>query len=163
MACRAHRGAVAARCVSAIKLAQVILPSRLALLVTTRWFIVAIFAVIAALDVALVLGVGVALFRVGALDAVMPVHMHSLSGRRQAPDTLSVGRWYDIGLTPANEAAHPVAVRLIDHHPAMVDTRDSPLLVTLPAHGWARVQYGLRSMSRGDFRFDRKEIRLHAR
>jgi uncharacterized protein (DUF58 family) len=141
----------------------VILPTRAALLVALGWLTVAIWDAFAGPKPALVAGLGLAYLGIGVVDALMLLGMPAPVGRRQAPNALSVGRWYDISLTLANDAPHPVVARVIDHHPATFDARDRPLRVTVPAHGWARLRYGLRSMRRGNFRFAHIEVRLRSR
>src|SRR5690606_145208 len=83
--------------------------------------------------------------------------------RRRSARAMAAGRWHDVSLSLANEAARPLAVHVHDHPPGEFETRDQPVRVTLPARGWARVTYSVRPIRRGEFRFEPAALRMRSR
>jgi uncharacterized protein (DUF58 family) len=107
---------------------------------------------------AAVLAVGVA-----AADAVAALRLAPPAARRLLPGSLPLGVEHEVGLRFANGSGAPLACEVHDHYPATAEARGMPQPVTVPAHGWAEVRYGVRPVKRGELVFGRIEARLRSR
>ena len=139
-----------------------LLPTPLALMLCTLWLLATAGIAIAAPGHPFWIHAGIVLAVILIADAALLFRMALPSARREAPSALAAGRWHEVTVVLANDLQRPLPVRIHDHHPAVFESRDLPFEVTLPARGWARFHYGVRSTLRGAFQFERIELRLRS-
>ncbi|MGH8616260.1 MAG: DUF58 domain-containing protein [Burkholderiales bacterium] len=100
---------------------------------------------------------------VGALgDGLYAVSAPRLSARRVVPGSLALGVWHPVRLRLANGERRALTLVLYDHHPAPFETRGLPRAVRLPAGGWSEIEYEVRPVQRGEFRFGAVEVRVRS-
>jgi uncharacterized protein (DUF58 family) len=98
-----------------------------------------------------------------ALDAVAARQIRPPEARRVLPGSLPLGVAHDVVLRLANQRAATVTCDVQDHYPAGVEPKGLPQRVTVPAHGWAEIRYGVRPVKRGEITFGLVELRLASR
>ncbi|MCC6533747.1 MAG: DUF58 domain-containing protein [Burkholderiales bacterium] len=140
-----------------------LLPTRRALALAGLWLMASVLAMFGWIDAAAAAYAGVLLFAALALEAYGLLRQPLPQGRREAPHSLAAGRWHDIVLVTANDAPRSAALRIYDLHPESFECRDLPAALALPARGWVRTTYAVRSSKRGAFEFGAIEIRLRSR
>jgi uncharacterized protein (DUF58 family) len=82
---------------------------------------------------------------------------------REAPASFPLGVFTPVRLRLSNPGPHPLDVEVFDVHPPHAETEGLPWRATLPAKGWARLEYRLRPTRRGDHEFGAAEILLRER
>jgi uncharacterized protein (DUF58 family) len=140
----------------------VILPSRLLLALSALWLALAAGGALGWWPTTLWGYSGALLAAVTAIDAYGLLRAPVPSARRETSAAFAAGRWHDVQLLLTNDAQRAIQTRVFDLHPAAFTSRDLPLEVNIPARGWARVTYGLRSVRRGVFNFAGVELRLRS-
>jgi len=107
-------------------------------------------------------------FLIGFLFVVLIIDISSLLQRkkitvsREVMNTLSLGSWITVTLRFHNPAASNRKVDVYDHYPENADFENLPIILSLPAQGWAEVKYRIRPLKRGDFKFNLTQIRIHS-
>ena len=79
---------------------------------------------------------------------------------RDAPSSFPLGVFTPVRLRLANPGPRPVDIEVFDLHPAFAEIEGLPQRLTLPARGWARIEYRLRPTRRGDQDFGAVELLL---
>lgn len=139
-----------------------VLPSRLLIFLAAAWLAIAVASVAGWIAADLWIQAAVALAAVAALDAWALCALPLPQAQREAAGAFAAGRWHEVHLLVANGAQRALEARIYDLHPAGFESRDLPRSVRLPARGWARITYGLRSSRRGAFAFEQVALRLRS-
>jgi len=139
------------------------LPTTRALQVCALWLLLTAVLAFAAPQSAVWAYSGLLLAAIAAADAYLLYTQPVPMVRRQAAHAMSAGRWHEVKLLVSSDAPHAIGVHIHDHHPAGFEARDVSQTVIVPARGWAQVSYGIRSLTRGAFTFDRPALRLRSR
>lgn len=79
---------------------------------------------------------------------------------RDAPASFPLGVFTSVRLRLANPGPRPVDLEIFDLHPPFAETEGLPQRLTLPARGWARIEYRLRPTRRGDQDFGAVDVVL---
>jgi uncharacterized protein (DUF58 family) len=140
-----------------------LLPARLALQLVALWLVAGVAVAVFGLQAELWQYAGATLFGAMAADALLLLRTPVPQGSRSSAAALAAGRWHDVGLKLTNSARHMLRAEIRDHVPTPFQTRALPVSLELPAHGWVQSSYGVRSMTRGSFRFERIALRLRTR
>ena len=72
---------------------------------------------------------------------------------RRLPRSLPIGQWRECALKISSRSRFAAACEVYDHHPAACEVEGLPQRVTVPALGFAQLQYRLRPLERGALRF----------
>jgi uncharacterized protein (DUF58 family) len=83
-----------------------------------------------------------------------------LLAERNAPGSLALGVSTAVRLRLTNPGAEPVVLEVFDTPPAEAETVGLPVQLTLPAGGWAEIEYRLRPLRRGGGSFGQTELLL---
>lgn len=82
---------------------------------------------------------------------------------RDALSSFPLGVFTPVRLRLANPGPRPMNLEVFDLHPPFAETEGLPQRLTLPARGWARIEYRLRPTRRGDHEFGAVDILLRTR
>jgi uncharacterized protein (DUF58 family) len=82
---------------------------------------------------------------------------------RDAATSLPLGVFTPVRLRLSNPGARPLDVEVFDRHPPHAEAEGLPWRVTLPARGWARLEYRLRPTRRGDQEYGAVDLLLRMR
>lgn len=103
---------------------------------------------------------GLAFAALLAGDGWRLVRMPMPEASRSAPGVLSSRRWHDVEIFVGNPSGSTLEVELYDHHPGSFETQDLPIRARIPARGWAKTRYRMRSGQRGAFHFGALQLRV---
>jgi len=78
--------------------------------------------------------------------------------QRDAPPSFPLGVFSPVGLRLSNPGTRPLDVEVFDVHPPQAENEGLPWRVTLPARGWARLEYRLRPTRRGNHEFGAADL-----
>ncbi|NKN32618.1 DUF58 domain-containing protein [Marichromatium bheemlicum] len=93
-------------------------------------------------------------------DALALWRTPSPRGERALPQTLSQGQWCTVGLVLRSAAQRRLRLLVHDLHPGEFAVAGLPAALVLSPRGEARVDYRLRSATRGDFTFAGLDLAL---
>jgi uncharacterized protein (DUF58 family) len=108
----------------------------------------------------LVLGYLVCLFVLIGVDGVLAWRVRTIEVRRERPARLSLGVANDITLLLQNTGKRRLQLVVRDEPPITFPAEPQVLDVSLPAHGWTRLNYRLQPTNRGNFSFGDIHLRV---
>ncbi|MBZ9784087.1 DUF58 domain-containing protein [Pseudomonas sp. REP124] len=105
-------------------------------------------------------GLLLALLALALLDAVRLKRLPSPRLLRHMPGSLALGRWSEVRLEIEHDFTQPMDLQLFDHVPDGLSFEHLPLTVRLQPGQRSLIDYRLRPLKRGHFRFEHCEINL---
>ncbi|MBK5550965.1 MULTISPECIES: DUF58 domain-containing protein [unclassified Pseudomonas] len=101
-----------------------------------------------------------ALFTLAVLDAIRLKRLPSPRLKRQMPGSLALGRWGDVQLEVEHDFAQPLNVQVFDYAPDGLSFEHLPQSLELQPGQRSLISYRLRPLRRGHFAFEHCEINL---
>lgn len=85
-----------------------------------------------------------------------------ITAEREVMNSLSLGNWISVALRFHNPASQDRKIDIYDHYPDNAEFENLPITITLPAKGWGEINYRIRPLKRGNFKFNLTQIRIHS-
>lgn len=137
-----------------------LLPTPLALWIATLWVAICVSSAAGILPPPAWQYAGLAFAALLAGDGWRVLRMPLPEASRDAPGVLASRRWHDVEIFVGNASRSAVDVEVYDHHPGSFETEDLPIRVRIPARGWTKTRYRMRSGQRGAFHFGCLQVRM---
>ncbi len=105
---------------------------------------------------------GIALIGIAGLDALRLYRLPRPLVGRDAPGSLPLGHWRDIGLRFDNPGGRPLRLDWFDHYPSSFHAEQAWGSARVPAHGHADIHYRVKPLKRGAWHYAQIQWRLHS-
>lgn len=135
------------------------IPARRLFFLLWAWLCVGVAAALWPQWVSWWAGMGGLVLMAAGLDWLVSLRQPAIDVERVVPGTLALGVWSRVHLRLHHAGRTRLAVEVFDHFPPDSEVRGMPQRVTIPGPGWAEIVYEIRPTERGEFSFERCQIR----